>query len=692
MSSSFCFKKQGGSNSSIRPAVTSAGSGATAVSFARGGGDHSRRRQPHRCVSGGSSRVLSASQPHSHSFSTADVTATTTTSPAAGSAASAREQAERRVWEAACEQWDAETRVAAAAAAAEEPAPLLQPSPHPPPPPPPHRRPPAPSVEADGDGDGDGDDASATVREVRIDAATHGVDALRRRNAAHSLFMQRRYQEAAAGYGSLAQRLLSAAAAAPPAAAAAADAAAVLLVNQAVCLARAGEHAAAAAAARRAAELCPSDAAARVACAHGCLAAGDAGGARRALQDLLHELPVEAARSPRVAELVRAHALLAAHRRHAAGGRPAEAVAALDALPASLARALPVARLRLRSLLRVDAAAAAGGVAALLAAHPGDPGLRCLKARAGFWRAQDGLSLAAAAQLAASLAEGGGCAAEAAELLRQMQRYEVLKAAAAQHVSRRRYAEAREEYGELARLEPACARLVSAATALRAGASLLLRRHAEAAEEYASALEGDPGSPHAYKWHLGLARALQQRAAAAAAAAAAAGTGGGGGGEGDGGEGDLDRAVRECEAAAALNRSRVVLDALEDMQALRAAAQGVRRRREATAAAAAAAAAEDEGRAGWRQRRLPEEGGDGAGDHSLYKVLEASAADSAETIKARYRRQARRWHPDKWASASAGEHRAAEARFKSVAHAYSVLSDPKMRSRYDRGRRWERGS
>jgi curved DNA-binding protein CbpA len=64
---------------------------------------------------------------------------------------------------------------------------------------------------------------------------------------------------------------------------------------------------------------------------------------------------------------------------------------------------------------------------------------------------------------------------------------------------------------------------------------------------------------------------------------------------------------------------------------------------------------------------------------SLYDTLGVSPTASADDIKKAYRRQAMRWHPDR-----NPENRAeAERRFKEIAHAYSVLSDPIKRKNYD---------
>ncbi len=63
-----------------------------------------------------------------------------------------------------------------------------------------------------------------------------------------------------------------------------------------------------------------------------------------------------------------------------------------------------------------------------------------------------------------------------------------------------------------------------------------------------------------------------------------------------------------------------------------------------------------------------------------YATLGVARDASAEDIKKAFRRLARETHPD----ANPGD-AAAEARFREVAEAYEVLSDPERRRRYDRG-------
>ncbi|HWV58391.1 MAG TPA: DnaJ domain-containing protein, partial [Longimicrobiales bacterium] len=64
-----------------------------------------------------------------------------------------------------------------------------------------------------------------------------------------------------------------------------------------------------------------------------------------------------------------------------------------------------------------------------------------------------------------------------------------------------------------------------------------------------------------------------------------------------------------------------------------------------------------------------------------YKILDVPETASADDIKKAYRRLAKKYHPD----ANANDPGAAE-RFKAIAEAYSVLSDPERRRQYDQVR------
>ncbi|XP_012058088.1 PREDICTED: dnaJ homolog subfamily C member 7 [Atta cephalotes] len=68
-----------------------------------------------------------------------------------------------------------------------------------------------------------------------------------------------------------------------------------------------------------------------------------------------------------------------------------------------------------------------------------------------------------------------------------------------------------------------------------------------------------------------------------------------------------------------------------------------------------------------------------------YKILGIDKNASTEDIKKAYRKRALDHHPDRHVNASEGEKREQEKKFKEVGEAYGILSDPKKRSRYDRG-------
>ncbi len=64
----------------------------------------------------------------------------------------------------------------------------------------------------------------------------------------------------------------------------------------------------------------------------------------------------------------------------------------------------------------------------------------------------------------------------------------------------------------------------------------------------------------------------------------------------------------------------------------------------------------------------------------LQKVLKVSRDANAEQIRAAWKRMAKEHHPDKHSKTNP---EAAEELFKQIAFAYSVLSDPEKRRRYD---------
>lgn len=68
----------------------------------------------------------------------------------------------------------------------------------------------------------------------------------------------------------------------------------------------------------------------------------------------------------------------------------------------------------------------------------------------------------------------------------------------------------------------------------------------------------------------------------------------------------------------------------------------------------------------------------------LYEVLGVQKTASDAEIKSAYRKLAIKMHPDRFATASDSEKKAAEEKFKEVNHAYEVLSDSEKRANYDR--------
>lgn len=72
-----------------------------------------------------------------------------------------------------------------------------------------------------------------------------------------------------------------------------------------------------------------------------------------------------------------------------------------------------------------------------------------------------------------------------------------------------------------------------------------------------------------------------------------------------------------------------------------------------------------------------------ADKRDYYEVLGLSKGASADDIKGAYRKAALKWHPDRWVEGTADEKKTAEAKFKEASEAYSVLSDPDKKAKYD---------
>ena len=72
-----------------------------------------------------------------------------------------------------------------------------------------------------------------------------------------------------------------------------------------------------------------------------------------------------------------------------------------------------------------------------------------------------------------------------------------------------------------------------------------------------------------------------------------------------------------------------------------------------------------------------------ANKRDYYEVLGIAKTASADEIKSAYRKLALKWHPDRWVNGSDAEKKTAEENFKEAAEAYSILSDPDKRAKYD---------
>jgi molecular chaperone DnaJ len=66
-----------------------------------------------------------------------------------------------------------------------------------------------------------------------------------------------------------------------------------------------------------------------------------------------------------------------------------------------------------------------------------------------------------------------------------------------------------------------------------------------------------------------------------------------------------------------------------------------------------------------------------------YSLLEVDKQADADTIKSAYRRLAKKYHPDLYATAEESKKKVAEEKFKEIKHAYEVLSDPQKKAAYD---------
>lgn len=67
-----------------------------------------------------------------------------------------------------------------------------------------------------------------------------------------------------------------------------------------------------------------------------------------------------------------------------------------------------------------------------------------------------------------------------------------------------------------------------------------------------------------------------------------------------------------------------------------------------------------------------------------YEILGLQRGASTDDIKSAYRKLALKWHPDRWIDGTESEKKTAEEKFKEASEAYSVLSDPDKKAKYDK--------
>ena len=68
---------------------------------------------------------------------------------------------------------------------------------------------------------------------------------------------------------------------------------------------------------------------------------------------------------------------------------------------------------------------------------------------------------------------------------------------------------------------------------------------------------------------------------------------------------------------------------------------------------------------------------------NYYEILGVDKNSSIDEIKKNFRTLSLKWHPDRHANESEDKKKEAEEKFKEIAEAYAVLSDPDKKRKYD---------
>ena len=164
-------------------------------------------------------------------------------------------------------------------------------------------------------------------------------------------------------------------------------------------------------------------------------------------------------------------------------------------------------------------------------------------------------------------------------------------------------------------------------------------------------------------------------------------------------QGKFGEAVGECNASLAADEAYVkayrrraaAYTSLGDADSIASAIRDMNKAKELLGGAAGAPAASAEASAENKQQLREIEEGLKAAQKALkkakfkdyYKLLELERNADEDDIRKAYKRAALKWHPDRHSSASEADKVKAEAMFKDVTEANTVLNDPQMRARYD---------